>query len=165
MTCPDCGDSGRVCITVVCVEKRLELQGRALVTVERPAARYEAARCDCRAGDEYRTYLTRGDLVQAMRGREGLSRHPTAIDVVELNRPTGERYAIALGEVWTGGAVTHEHRQHAWRAARAPVQVVVGGITLDAGPEPVRYDRPARGTWHDRPDADSYDTETQGAWA
>ena len=43
--------------------------------------------------------------------------------------------------------------------------VVVGGITLDAGPEPVRQDRSARATWHDRPDVDSYDTETQGAWA
>lgn len=153
MTCPTCADSGRVCITVV-------LGG------ERPSVCYEAARCDCRAGDAFTCYLTRPDLLMAMRGPEGLRRHPTAIDVVDLNRPTGERYAIALGEVWTGGAVTHEHRQHALRAAQAPVQVVVGGIVLDAGPEPRREQRKPPGVgWGGRPDAETWDTDGAGRWA
>ena len=164
MSCPDCGDSGRVCITVVCAERKLVKRGRDFASEPTLCARYEAARCDCREGGNFPNYMDRMALVETMRGPVGLARHPSAVVVVDLGRPYGERFAGGLAEVWTSGPVTHEQRQHAFRAARSAPTVQAPEIVLDAGPEPRAVESAARRqTLRERPDAESYETER--VWA
>lgn len=165
MSCPDCGDTGRTCIAVIVAERKLVKRAGALSTEPMLAAHFEAARCDCQTGRGFSNMLDRATLLDAMRGPAGLQRYPSAVDVVELGRPHGHRYAAALAEVWAGGPVTHEQRQHAWRAARTLPQVAEGAMVLDAGPAPeVRTQGEARKTWHDRPDAETFETERVGGW-
>lgn len=100
-------------------------------------------RCRCGAGDQPRL-MELSALLDLFRGPGGPARQPGLVDVVELDAEWGPTYAQALAEVWDGGAVQPQHRQHAWRRVEerarpcGPLQAL---RRLEVPPEP----RPERG--------------------
>lgn len=163
--CPDCRWTGWRGLRWV------YRQTRTLKLVERKLA----ATCDCLLGARlHAAHMTPVSPSAAGPGRGPLDtktarEHCDELDQLPLVALDSGRAGLIAWRCGNREQSTHlgDDVENALRsqAGLGPLGRSPGIPMLDAGPEPVRQDRSARATWHDRPDVDSYDTETQGAWA